>query len=85
MLKFLLVCLAVQLISGQLADTTPGPSYTGLWGTWKTVYLPYTDMVFACAAEIRFDAVKDATDNSGANGLRMRFCNFPDWSTNTTL
>merc|ERR1712038_1558956 len=54
--------------------------YSGNWGGWKSwQQIPYKGY-YACGAELRVEDKQGLGDDSAANGLKLRFCNYDQWN-----
>ena len=53
--------------------------YEGLWGDWNP-WVHGSPGKYACGAQIRYEWPKEEKDSTGANGLRMAFCDINDWN-----
>lgn len=53
--------------------------YSGKWGEWKDWVETNRGGLYACGAELRFEKWQQQGDDTGANGLKLRYCGLKDW------
>lgn len=57
--------------------------WNGNWGSWKGWKGTSSVGNYACGAEMRFEDSQGGDDDTAANGIRLKFCDYSDWNDQT--